>query len=67
MNEELIGMVLYITVLAFGLHYIVAYAFRRSMYIPGETLKGGEKPFGRVFVLLLGIAMVSWAGYSLLK
>ena len=67
MNDELINAVLYVVILVFGLHYVIAYAFGRTMYIPGETLRYGEKPFGRLFILVLGIVMASWAGYSLLE
>lgn len=67
MNDSLIQTSLYIIVLIFGLHYVVAYAFGWTMHIPGEMLRPGTKPIGRLFVLALGIVMASWAAYSLLK
>lgn len=66
MDGNLTRIALYVMVVVFGLHYVVAFALRKAMYIPGETLKPDEKPFGRFFVLILGIIMVVWAGYSLI-
>lgn len=67
MNDELVKLMLYVIILVYGLQYIFAYIFGRTMYIPGETLRNGEKPFGRLFIFMLGIVIASWAGYSLLN
>lgn len=67
MNDDLVQTALYVLVIAFGLQYVLAYVCRWTMYIPGETLKPGEKLFGRLFILFLGLVMVVWAGHALLK
>ncbi len=64
MNDSLVQILLYIIVLAFGLHYVVAYVFGWTMHIPGEMLKPGTKPIGRLFVLVLAVVVAGWAGYS---
>ena len=67
MYDELVQILLYFVVLVFGFHYVLAYIFGKVMYIPGETLKPGEKSVGRIFLLSLGLIMVFWSGYSLLR
>ena len=67
MNNELIQVGLYVCVMAYGLYYVAAYLFIWTMYLPGGIFKPGRDPFGRLFILVLGIVMASWAGYSLLE
>lgn len=66
-SDDIVDVTLYIIVFAFGLNYVVAYVFRWTMHIPGEVLKPDVKPFGRLFVMGLGLVMAIWAGYSLLQ
>lgn len=66
MNDDVVQLGLYIFVMAYGLYYVVAYMFRWRMYLPGGVFKPGRDPLARLIVFFLGLAMVVWAGYSLM-
>ena len=67
MNDNMVQIGLYFFVMAFGLYYVAAFIFRWTMYLPGGMFKPGRDSIGRLFILLLGVVMASWAGNSLLN
>lgn len=58
--------ILHIILIAIGLNIMYSYIFGKTIEIPGEILKPGTKPYGRLFVFLMGLILTIWSIYSLI-
>lgn len=67
MNNALIRLVLEIFTIAYGCYLIAAYFLDWTIYVRGQILEPGIKPYSRLFFLVFGILIATMASYYLYK
>ena len=64
-QQQLVDVALSVAIIIVGGLWVVPYFARLPIVIPGETMMPGEKPIGRLFVMLLGAVLVVWGVWRL--
>ena len=63
--EQLVQIGYSVALIVVGAVWVAPYFAKMPIIIPGETMNPGEKPWGRLFVMLLGSILVGWGVWRL--